>query len=113
MLPNLGGSFASRNRFRWSHLAALLQDRMDHRRLRCGLARIKSLVVGGNLAVDLLVLLVVIGFDHVADYRTGGFAAVPAALHDYGNNDFGSAVRRVAHEPGVILKFALFADAIA
>src|SRR5579862_2147016 len=66
----------------------------------CGIGRV---IVGGDGALGLAVLFVVVSLDDVADHRAGSFAAVLSAfLHQDRNTDFGVAFGGVADEPGVV-----------
>src|SRR5580692_10320668 len=78
------------------------------------MTQIIPFVVGGELALCLRGLLIVISFDDVARDRSGGFPSVLAAFLDQdGDDDFRIAARRIADEPRVVFKFLFFSDAIA
>src|SRR5712672_4767965 len=70
-------------------------------------------VLGSNRPVVLFVLLVVVGFDNVAHYRTCRFAAVAAGLHQHGDNNFRGASRRITDKPGIILELLGLAEPAA
>src|SRR5712672_1640248 len=70
-------------------------------------------VLGSDRPVVLFVLLVIVGFDNVAHYRTCRLAAMPARLYQHGNHNFRGASRRITDKPGIILELLALAEPAA
>ena len=70
--------------------------------------------VGGHSTLSLAIFLVVIGFNDIANDRTGRLTTVLAAfLNKNRDDDFRIALGGITDEPGVIFKLFLFAEAVA